>query len=103
MEMAETGISLGLTYKDPITGFEGVAVAVTYWLHGCARAALETGFPNKDTGQIISAIEWFDCDRISGHEVVEGVDVTADAVPTKSKPFTGGPVDAVDPGRRDPQ
>lgn len=103
MEMAETGLSLGKTYRDPITGFEGVAVAVTYWLHGCARVGLESGYTNKDTGQIHSVTEWFDCDRVSAHEVVEGTDVTDDAVPTKSKRFTGGPLDSVDPGRPDPQ
>ena len=89
MEMAETGITLGKTYRDPITGFEGVAIAVTYWMHGCARVALEAGYTVKDTGQVKSAIEWVDCDRVTNHEVVEGEDLTADAVPTKSKRFTG--------------
>lgn len=103
MEMAETGISLGKTYKDPITGFEGVAIAVTYWLHGCARVGLEAGYTVKDTGQIKSTIEWLDCDRVKNHEVVEGEDLTAEAVKTKSKRFTGGPTDSVDRGNMDPQ
>ena len=34
-------VTLGDRYTDPITGFTGVAVARTMYLHGCARVALQ--------------------------------------------------------------
>lgn len=34
-------IGLGDRVKDPITGFTGIAVAVTTWLHGCIRIAVQ--------------------------------------------------------------
>jgi hypothetical protein len=38
-----TSIILGETYTDRITGFEGVAICVTFWENGCVRAQLERG------------------------------------------------------------
>lgn len=32
---------LGDKYRDPLTGFEGVATAVTFYLHACERITLE--------------------------------------------------------------
>ena len=32
---------LGDRYRDPLTGFEGVATAVTFYLHACERITLE--------------------------------------------------------------
>jgi hypothetical protein len=34
-------IQLGDTAKDSITGFAGVVIAVTNWLHGCTRFTLQ--------------------------------------------------------------
>lgn len=34
-------ITLGATYRDPQTGIEGVAVAVTHFQYGCARVTIE--------------------------------------------------------------
>lgn len=34
-------INLGDVAKDTITGFEGVVVAETRWLHGCRRLTLQ--------------------------------------------------------------
>jgi hypothetical protein len=34
-------IKLGDTARDTITGFEGVVVAETQWLHGCRRLTLQ--------------------------------------------------------------
>ena len=34
-------LNLGDKAKDPITGFEGVVIARTQWLHGCARVTLQ--------------------------------------------------------------
>lgn len=36
-----TDVSLGERYRDPLTGFEGVATAVTFYLHACERVSLE--------------------------------------------------------------
>lgn len=32
---------LGERYRDPLTGLEGVATAVTFYLHACERITLE--------------------------------------------------------------
>lgn len=36
-----TDVRLGDRYRDPLTGFEGVATAVTFYLHACERVTLE--------------------------------------------------------------
>lgn len=40
-KMANKKIELGDVAKDLITGFEGVVVAETKWLHGCVRFSLQ--------------------------------------------------------------
>lgn len=70
-----TDVVLGDRYRDPITGFEGVATAVTFYLHACERVSLETLREGKPQW------ESFDAPRL------EHVD-------TKTKPTTtrtGGP------------
>lgn len=37
----KTDVRLGERYRDPLTGFEGVATSVTFYLHACERVALE--------------------------------------------------------------
>lgn len=37
----ENRINLGDTARDTITGFEGVVVCVSQWLHGCQRLTLQ--------------------------------------------------------------
>lgn len=39
--MSEQKISLGDEAKDTITGFSGIVVAVTKWLHGCERVTIQ--------------------------------------------------------------
>jgi hypothetical protein len=34
-------VSLGDTARDTITGFEGVVVCLSQWLHGCRRVTLQ--------------------------------------------------------------
>ena len=34
-------ITLGQKVKDTITGFEGIAIARTIWLHGCERILVQ--------------------------------------------------------------
>ncbi len=87
MKIQGTSIVLGKKYRDPITGVEGVATAVTLWMHGCARLCIEFGHANKD-GLVESKEFWMDTDRA---ELVEKAPQVA-SVPTKSKPLTGGPV-----------
>lgn len=41
MVKLKSDVTLGEKYRDPLTGFEGVAVAVTFYLHACERVALE--------------------------------------------------------------
>ncbi len=37
----KTDIVLGERYRDTLTGFEGPATAVTFYLHACERVSLE--------------------------------------------------------------
>lgn len=41
-------IELGDKVKDPVTGFIGIAVAKTTWLHGCNRISVQPQDLNKD-------------------------------------------------------
>lgn len=34
-------IKLGSEVRDPITGYKGIAVGRTIWLHGCARISVQ--------------------------------------------------------------
>lgn len=40
-------VKLGKNYRDPITGFSGVAVSRTIYLYGCSRIGLQSQV-NKD-------------------------------------------------------
>lgn len=37
----KSDIKLGDRYRDPLTGLEGVATSVTFYLHACERVTLE--------------------------------------------------------------
>jgi hypothetical protein len=41
-------INLGDVARDNITGFQGVAIAKTKWLHGCTRLTLQPESTEKD-------------------------------------------------------
>lgn len=41
-------IELGDLVRDRITGFEGVVVAVTHWITGCARISIQPQSLNKE-------------------------------------------------------
>lgn len=71
----ESDVVLGDRYQDPLTGFEGVATAVTFYLHACERVSLEFV---KD-GEI--KYESFDAPRL--------VHVKSGEQPTTTR--TGGP------------
>lgn len=34
-------INVGDVVRDTVTGFEGIAVAITKWLHGCMRITVQ--------------------------------------------------------------
>ncbi len=44
-------IELGDVAKDKISGFEGVVVAITEWLHACKRITLQPKDIQEKTGQ----------------------------------------------------
>lgn len=37
----ESQVTLGERYRDTVTGYEGVATACCFYLHGCERVTLE--------------------------------------------------------------
>ncbi len=41
-------INLGDKVKDTVTGFTGIAVARTEWLHGCTRISIQPDKLGKD-------------------------------------------------------
>lgn len=71
----KTDIILGERYRDTVTGLEGVATAVTFYLHACERVSLEF---TKD-GEV--KFESFDAPRVE--------QVATGAIPTVTR--TGGP------------
>ncbi len=80
---------LGDSVRDTLTGYKGIVVAVTYWLYGCTRAAVQS-VDLKD-GKTIEP-EWFDEQRV---EVVAPTKIESPVV------AIGGP--QKDPSRsRDP-
>lgn len=75
-------VRLGSKVRDNITGFTGIAVGRTAWLHGCARVGVEPD-TLKDGKPI--EIQWFDEQRI---DVLED---RAPVVSAASSARTGGP------------
>jgi len=55
-------IMLGDKVKDKITGFSGIAVAYTEWLHGCARITIEPDRLDKDGKEL--EVASFDEERV---------------------------------------
>jgi hypothetical protein len=51
-------VELGDEVKDPITGFVGTAVAVTFWINNCARVCVQPKGLDKE-GKVKSS-ETFD-------------------------------------------
>ena len=78
-------IVLGKRYRESITGIEGTATSVYFYLNGCERVCLE--FINKD-GDLKELV--FDAPRLVSLE-------TGEAART---PRTGGPHDSTPVARR---
>jgi len=75
-------IKMGARVRDNITGFEGIVIGRSEWMHGCARCAVQSN-TLKD-GVPIDA-EWFDDQRL---EVIEELPVK---VSKDSSATSGGP------------
>ena len=54
-------IALGSLVKDRITGFTGIATAVTVWLTGCTRYGVQ---PRKLAKGKVEESVWFDQDQL---------------------------------------
>ena len=52
--IGESNIELGATYRDTVSGFEGVVVCSTRFLFACERVSLSKGF-QPDKGEEIVA------------------------------------------------
>lgn len=73
-------IKLGDRARDTITGFEGIVVAETMWIHGCRRLTVQPEKLTKD-GEL-PKVETFDENQLTPVEA---------KVHTDSAHGTGGP------------
>ncbi len=81
-----TKIKLGVTYKDVVTGFQGIAVESSSYISGCDQILLRP--PCGKDGKMLEGV-WFDdlrLERVAGAPVIK---LPGDATPPKPK--TGGP------------
>lgn len=83
-------IKLGDKVRDNITGFTGIAIGRTEWLHGCARITIQPDKLDKD-GKTLDACT-FD------EQQVELVKAQPVKVSKQASAGPGGP--KRDPGRR---
>ena len=51
-------IGLGDRVRDPISGFQGIVIGITTWLHGCIRIGVQPEKLDKDGKP--SEDKWFD-------------------------------------------
>ena len=75
-------IKLGSKVRDIYSGVEGLAVARTVWLYGCARIGIESGELKDGLAQ---DAQWFDEQR------VETVEDEMPRVSSENSAPTGGP------------
>lgn len=66
-------MKLGTTYRDKITGFQGIATGFVQYLSGCNQALLA---PPVSSDGALRSPEWFDVQRLE--EVSNGPSVTLD-------------------------
>tara|TARA_Y100000310_G_scaffold314646_1_gene364221 strand:- start:810 stop:1070 length:261 start_codon:yes stop_codon:yes gene_type:complete len=85
-------VRLGDKVRDPITGFEGVAVSSHYYLHGCARISVQ---PPVDKEGKLPEIQSFDEPQL---EIVQLQVAKGDPVLPGGRP--GGPDKYEDTERR---
>ncbi len=58
-------IELGQTVKDEITGYTGIAIGRSTWLHGCDTIGVQAKI--KDDG-VVPDVRWVDELRLKGLE-----------------------------------
>ncbi len=85
-------IGLGDRVKDTVTGFTGIVIGVTTWLHGCIRIGVQPEKLGKD-GKTQEAV-WFDQSQLL--LVKAGVHkpmllAVAEAPPAEARRSSGGP------------
>ncbi len=76
-------VTLGKTYKDSISGYEGVAVSRATYLYGCVRVLLSPTSLKKDGDFLPDA--WFDEPQLISVRAKKSINTK------KTKKVTGGP------------
>lgn len=94
--MVKTVTVLGDTYKDVITGFQGVCIAKAQYLTGCDQSGLKLRSLDKD-GKTPDAI-WFDDTQLVKVARAKRIVIDTQAV-AESNRRTGGPNSAT-PGKQ---
>ena len=74
--------ALGKLCRDKITGFTGIATAITTWLTGCTRFGLQPRKLDKE-GKLQEA-QWFDSDSLETIGVGVEHQITVPGGPTKA-------------------
>ena len=82
-------VTLGKTYKDSISGFEGIAIARSTYLYGCVRVNISPTKLKSD-GDFLPDC-WFDEPQL--------VPVRAKKVVKRKRAANGGPTRSVAPSR----
>lgn len=82
-------IDLGDKVKDPVTGFTGIAVARTTWLHGCNRLSIQPQELTKEGAPRESQV----FDEMQLILVKKGIVKSTNREEVKAEPKTGGPRD----------
>lgn len=91
------GIELGDKVKDTISGFTGIAVAITKWIHGCDRISVQPQGVKPD-GQLY---EMNNFDVLQLEIVKKGVVKSSNTAPEPIRAkATGGPRDDKSLARR---
>lgn len=87
MTTHQTEVEMGRTYRDEITGFEGVCTAVHFYLTGCNRASLEPVVDKKNPAKLEEVVG-FDTMRLIDTETGRKMDQPA---PPPALAKAGGP------------
>jgi hypothetical protein len=75
-------IALGATYRDCITGFEGVATGYVVYITGCNQALL---VPRAKDGALVEA-QWFDEQRLANVPEAKIIKIDNGATPGFDRP-----------------
>ena len=59
--MEDKKVELGATVRDTVSGFAGVVIGITTFLHGCLRAGVQP--PVDQDGKLPDAV-WFDVPQL---------------------------------------